>query len=128
MLNHSTIMGRFTKDPEIRKTQSGTTCANFTIACERDFADKHSGEKETDFFDCVAWHKTAEFIERYFGKGRMAVVAGRMQVRKWEDKNGNKRETTELVVEDIYFADSKKETNTPNNFATLDDDDSNLPF
>jgi len=130
MLNHITIMGRFTKDPEIRKTASGTTCANFTIACERDFADKHSGEKETDFIDCVAWHKTAEFIERYFGKGRMAVVAGRLQKRKWEDKNGNKRETAEIVVEDIYFADSKKDgnTNTPNNFATLDDDDSNLPF
>ena len=127
MLNRITIMGRFVKDPEIRRTKSGTPCANFTLACERDFADKHSGEKETDFIEFVAWHKTAEFIEKYFGKGRMAVASGRLQIRSWTDKDGNKRKTSEVVVEDIYFADSKKD-NSANNFAVISDDDAELPF
>lgn len=125
MLNHITIMGRLTRDPEMRRTQSGTGVCSFTIACERDFTDKHSGEKETDFFDCVAWHKTADFVEQYFSKGRMAVVSGRLQTRSWNDKDGNKRKTTEIVVENIYFADSKKENNS---FAPITDADDNLPF
>lgn len=127
MLNQITIMGRMTKDPELRRTQSGTGVASFTLACERDFADK-SGEKETDFIDCVAWHKTAEFVNSYFGKGRMAVVSGRLQIRSWTDKDGNKRRTPEIVVEDIYFADSKKDNASQNNFATITDEDESLPF
>lgn len=126
MLNHITIMGRLTKDPELRRTQSGTGVASFTIACERDFADK-SGEKETDFIDCVAWHKTADFVEKYFSKGRMAVVSGKLQIRNWQDKEGNKRRNAEVVVENVYFADSKKEGNQ-NNFAPIDDEDASLPF
>ena len=125
MLNHITIMGRFTKDPELRRTQSGTGVASFTIACERDFADK-SGEKETDFLDCVAWHKTADFVEKYFSKGRMAVVSGRLQIRSWRDKDENPRKTAEIVVDNIYFADSKKESN--DSFAPLTNDDEGLPF
>lgn len=121
MLNHITIMGRLTRDPELRRTQSGTGVASFTIACERDFADK-SGEKETDFFDCVAWHKTADFVEKYFHKGSMAVVSGRLQNRSWNDKDGNKRKTTEVVVENIYFGEKKKD------FEPISDPDENLPF
>lgn len=127
MLNHITIMGRLTKDPELRRTHSGTGVASFTIACERDFADKSSGEKETDFIDCVAWHKTAEFVDKHFSKGRMAVVSGKLQIRNWQDKDGNKRRNAEVIVENIYFADSKKEGNQ-NNFVPLDDEDASLPF
>lgn len=128
MLNTITIMGRFTKDPEMRRTQSGTGVASFTIACERDFPDKHSGEKETDFFDCVAWHKTAEFVDNYFSKGKMAVVSGRLQTRSYDDKNGNKRKVTEILVNNIYFADSNKKEENNGNFDTLSNWDDNLPF
>lgn len=123
MLNHITVMGRFTKDPEFRRTQSGTGCTSFTIACERDFADK-SGEKETDFFDCIAWHRTAEFVHNYFNKGKMAVVSGRLQNRSWTDKDGNKRKTSEIMVDAIYFADSKKDAAE---FTPLTDNEP-LPF
>lgn len=107
MLNHISIMGRLTKDVELRRTASGTAVANFTLAVERDF----SKDKETDFIECVAWGKTGEFAEKYFSKGKMAIVAGRLQVRKWEDKNGNKRSTAEVVAESMYFGDSKTSDN-----------------
>ena len=107
MLNHITIMGRLTRDPEKRSTASGVVCANFTIAVDRDFADKQSGEKETDFIDCVAWRQTGEFVSKYFTKGRMAVVSGRLQIRSWTDKDGNKRRSAEVVADNVYFGDSK---------------------
>lgn len=113
MLNHITIMGRLTKDPELRRTGNGTAVASFTIACDRDFGSKESGEKETDFLDCVAWRSTAEFLEKYFSKGRMAVVSGRLQKRSYTDKDGNKRYATEVVADSIYFGDSKKEESAP---------------
>ena len=139
MLNHITIMGRLTKDVELRRTQSGTACANFTLAVDRDYPGKDSGEKETDFIDCVAWHKTAEFVSKYFSKGRMAVASGRLQIRSWTDKDGNKRRTAEVVVNDMYFGDSKKDSADKFNnvfgnnqqtqdFAVLDGDDDSLPF
>lgn len=137
MLNHITIMGRFTKDPELRRTQSGTGVASFTLAVERDFADKSSGEKETDFIDCVAWHKTADFVEKYFSKGRVAVVSGRLQIRTWTDKEGNKRRNAEVVASDVYFGDSKKDVgdkfeatrkNQTQDYAVMDGDDDELPF
>ena len=88
MLNHATIMGRLVRDPELRRTSSGTAVASFTLACDRDYSDKQSGERETDFIDCVAWRSTAEFAARYFTKGRMAIVDGRLQIRNWTDKEG----------------------------------------
>lgn len=109
MLNHITIMGRLTRDPECRRTGSGTPVTSFTIACDRDFSGKDGGQKETDFIDCVAWRNTAEFIHSYFSKGRMAVVSGRLQIRTWKDKDGNNRKTAEVVVENCYFGDSKPE-------------------
>lgn len=109
MLNKITLMGRLTRDPELRTTASGTACASFTIAVERDFAN--GGEKETDFIDIVAWRSTAEFVSKYFTKGRMAVVSGRLQIRNWTDKDGGKRRSAEVVAENVYFGDSKpKET------------------
>lgn len=141
MLNHITIMGRLTKDPELRRTGSGIPVASFTLAVDRDFSDKQSGEKETDFIEVVAWRNTAEFVSKYFAKGRMAVVSGRLQVRKWKNKEGENRYTTEVVAENVYFGDSKKETSGGNSygqqisdnapipdFAPIDDDDSELPF
>ena len=106
MLNRTCLMGRLTRDPELRKTLPGTPVCSFSIACERDFKNAN-GEKETDFFDCVAWRQTAEFISQYFTKGRMVVVDGRLQNRGWTDKEGNKRRTTELIVDNAYFGDSK---------------------
>ncbi len=107
MLNKIIIMGRLTKDVELRRTQTGTAVASFTLAVDRDFKDKQSGEKQTDFIDCTAWRGTAEFASRYFGKGRMAVVEGRLQMRDWTDKDGNKRRNAEVVADNIYFGDSK---------------------
>ena len=109
MLNHVVIMGRLTRDVELRRTGSGTPVASFTLAVDRDFGKTESGEKETDFIDCVAWRNTAEFVEKYFSKGRMAVVAGRLQIRNWTDKEGNKRRTAEVVADNVYFGDSKKD-------------------
>ena len=131
MLNHITIMGRLTKDVELRKTGNGTSVASFTIACERDFGE--NGQKETDFIEVVAWKHTADFVSKYFSKGRMIVVSGRLQIRSWKDKDGNNRRTAEVVADNVYFADSKKEgdssaTAPANNFATLTDDDAELPF
>lgn len=110
-LNHISIMGRLTRDPELRRTNSGTACANFTLAVDRDFGKNDAGEKETDFIDCVAWRNTAEFVDKYFSKGRMAIVAGRLQIRSWTDKDGNKRRTAEVVAESVYFGDSKTQDN-----------------
>lgn len=114
MLNHITIMGRFTRDPELRRTGSGTAVASFTLAVDRDFSGKDNKEKEVDFIDCVAWRNTGEFVSKYFRKGRMAVVSGRLQIRSWTDKDGNKRRTAEVVAENVYFADSKKEESNGN--------------
>lgn len=109
MLNHIIAMGRLTRDPELRRTGSGIPVASFTIAVDRDFADKQSGQKETDFLDVVAWRNTAEFVEKYFSKGRMAVVSGRLQIRSWTDKDGNKRRSAEIVADNVYFGDSKND-------------------
>ena len=109
MLNHITVMGRLTRDPELRHTGSGVPVASFTLAVDRDFADKQSGKKETDFIDITAWRSTAEFVSKYFTKGRMAVASGRLQMRKWEDNDGNKRVSAEIVAENVYFGDSKKD-------------------
>ena len=109
MLNHITIMGRLTRDPELRHTQTGTAVASFTLAVDRDFKDKATGDCTTDFIDVVAWRQTGEFVSRYFTKGRMAVVDGRLQLRDWTDKDGNKRRSAEVIVNSIYFGDSKKD-------------------
>ena len=116
MLNHITIMGRLTRDPELRRTGSGIAVASFTLAVDRDFTDKQSGEKETDFIDCVAWRQTGEFVSKYFTKGRMAVVSGRLQVRKWQNKEGENRYSTEVVADNVYFGDSKKEESNGNSY------------
>ena len=150
MLNHITIMGRLTRDPELRRTGSGVAVASFTVAVDRDFGGRDGGEKETDFIDCVAWRQTGEFVSKYFTKGRMAVVSGRLQIRSWTDKDGNKRRTAEVVADNVYFGDSRREgdnaggfaapaapafggysapTDAPaSDFAMLDDDDAQLPF
>ena len=144
MLNHITIMGRMVKDPELRRTGTGTAVASFTLAVERDLKPKE-GEKETDFIDCVAWRGLGETVAKYFSKGRMAVVSGRLQIRGWTDKEGNKRRTAEVVADNVYFADSKKEESFSDHygcnsepldgpeypsaeFTPLDDDDGKLPF
>lgn len=107
MLNHIIIMGRLTRDPELRRIANGTAVASFTVAVDRDFGGKDGGEKETDFIDCVAWRQTGEFVSKYFTKGRMIVVAGRLQIRNWTDKEGNKRRAAEIVADSVYFGDSK---------------------
>ena len=112
MLNEIILMGRLTRDPELRHTQSGTKVAAFALAVDRDYKDA-SGEKETDFIDIVAWRGTAEFVSKYFTKGRMAVVKGRLQVRDWTDKDGNKRRSAEVVAESVYFGDSRKADAAP---------------
>ena len=108
MLNHITIMGRLTRDPELRYTQSQTPVASFTLAVDRDFGGRDSGEKQTDFIDCVAWRSTAEFVSKYFAKGSMAVVSGRLQIRDWTDREGGKRRSAEVVVDNIYFGESRR--------------------
>ena len=110
MLNHITIMGRLTRDPELRRTGSGIAVASFTVAVDRDFGGRDGGEKETDFIDCVAWRPTGEFVSKYFTKGRMIVVSGRLQIRSWTDKDGNKRRTAEVVADNCYFGDSKRDS------------------
>ena len=109
MLNHITIMGRLTRDPELRRTGSGIAVASFTVAVDRDFGGRDGGEKETDFIDCVAWRQTGEFVSKYFTKGRMIVVSGRLQIRSWTDKDGNKRRTAEVVADNVYFGDSRRD-------------------
>ena len=113
MLNKIVLMGRLTRDPELRRTQSGTAVASFTLAVDRDYKPQ-DGERETDFIDIVAWRGTGEFVSKYFTKGRMAVVEGRLQVRDWTDKDGAKRRSTEVVADNVYFGDSKRpESGTP---------------
>ena len=109
MLNHIIIMGRLTRDPELRRTGSGVAVASFTVAVDRDFGKNENGERETDFIDCVAWRQTGEFVSKYFTKGRMAVVSGRLQIRNWNDKDGNKRRSAEVVADNVYFGDSKRD-------------------
>ena len=108
MLNHITIMGRLTRDPELRRTGSGVAVASFTVAVDRDFGGRDGGERETDFIDCVAWRQTGEFVSKYFTKGSMIVVSGRLQIRGWTDKDGNKRRTAEVVADNVYFGESKR--------------------
>ena len=116
MLNHITIMGRLTRDPELRRTGSGIAVASFTVAVDRDFGGRDGGEKETDFIDCVAWRQTGEFVSKYFTKGRMIVVSGRLQIRSWTDKEGNKRRTAEVVADNCYFGDSKRDSDSGSSY------------
>ena len=109
MLNHIVLMGRLTRDPELRHTSSGIPVASFRLAVDRDFASKETGERSADFIDIVAWRSTAEFVSKYFAKGRMAVVSGRLQMRDWTDKDGNKRTSAEVVADNVYFGDSKRD-------------------
>ena len=157
MLNHIVIMGRLTRDPELRRTGSGVAVASFTVAVDRDFGGRDGGERETDFIDCVAWRQTGEFVSKYFTKGSMIVVSGRLQIRNWTDKEGNKRRSAEVVADNCYFGESKRNAegnayggNTyggnsyaapapsyggysapaapASDFAMLEDDDAQLPF
>lgn len=155
MLNHITIMGRLTRDPELRRTGGGVAVASFTVAVDRDFMDKQSGVKETDYIDCVAWRQTGEFVSKYFKKGSMIVVSGRLQIRNWVDNNGAKRRSAEVVADNCYFGSSKKDNEgsqsnygstgafseteamlnqygaggvPASDYAMLEDDDGQLPF
>ena len=115
-MNHVTLMGRLTRDPELRHTNSGTAVTSFTIAVDRDFE-----KGKTDFIDCVAWRGTAEFVSKYFGKGRMIAVSGKLQMRDWTDKDGNKRRNAEIIADNVYFADSKNSNADPlDNLAKFD--------
>lgn len=134
MLNRIIVMGRLTRDPELRRTNSGIAVASFTVAVDRDFKSQ-SGDKETDFIDIVAWRNTAEFVSKYFSKGRMAVVEGHLQLRDWTDKEGNKRRTAEIVADNVYFGDSKRDGGdnpgyapAPSGGFTEIEDDGDLPF
>ena len=152
MLNHITIMGRLTRDPELRYTQSQTPVASFSLAVDRDYGSRDGGEKQTDFIDCVAWRQTAEFVSKYFTKGSMAVVSGRLQIRDWTDRDGSKRRSAEVVVDNIYFGESRRRDSSEGSsydsrssyssyeaprsaspapsspFSDLDDGDGELPF
>lgn len=144
MLNHIVIMGRLTRDVELRRTGAGIAVASFTVAVDRDFADKSTGQKETDFIDCVAWRQTGEFVSKHFRKGSMIVVSGRLQIRQWTDKDGNKRRTAEILADNCYFGEAKKEESgytgfikneyvpekqtSTSDFSALDDSDEPLPF
>ena len=154
MLNRIILMGRLARDPELRHTQTGTPVASFRLAVDRDFKDKTTGEKATDWIDVVAWRQTAEFVSRFFTKGRLAVVEGRLQMRDWTDRDGNKRTSAEVVADNVYFGDSKRDAEgggyapppsggyapaapaggayeppaAGDQFAELSDDDGELPF
>ncbi len=158
MLNHIVIMGRLTRDPELRYTQSNTPVASFTVAVDRDFGGRDGGEKQTDFIDCSAWRQTGEFVSKYFRKGSMIVVSGRLQSRKWQDRDGNNRTNWEISADNVYFGESRRRdddgrdsfggNNSPSNFGgnsyesnrgasapaqpnpfqDLGDDDGELPF
>lgn len=116
MLNHITIMGRLTRDPELRRTGSGIAVASFSVAVDRDYGSKDGGERETDFIDCVAWRQTGEFVSKYFSKGSMIVVSGRLQIRNWNDKEGNKRRSAEIVAENVYFGESKRSSESNSSY------------
>lgn len=130
MLNHIVIMGRLGKDPELRRTQSGVAVATFNVAVDRDFKDKATGQRATDWITCVAWRSTAEFVEKYFAKGSQVLVAGRLQIRDWTDKDGNKRISAEVQAENVYFAGAKTEGGQRElpEFEVMDDDDPDMPF
>ena len=139
MLNHITIMGRLTKDVELRRTTSGVAVANFPVAVDRDFKND-AGERETDYIDVVAWRGSAEFAEKFLSKGRMVAISGRLQIRKYTDKDGVNRRNAEIVADNIYFADSKKDAQNASDAPVAqpqmapiiplgdDDDDGGLPF
>lgn len=140
MLNKIFIMGRLTRDPELRTTNSGTSVASFSLAVDRNYKGA-DGEKKTDFIDCVAWRQTGEFAAKYFTKGRMAVVEGRLQIRPWTDKEGNNRRSAEVIVDNMYFGDSKRDGDTggarpasgpvnvsANDWQEVDEDEGDLPF
>ncbi len=153
MLNHIVLMGRLTRDPELRRTGTGVAVASFSLAVDRDYQSRDSGEKTVDFIDVVAWRNTAEYVSKYFTKGRMAVVSGRLQIRQWTDKEGGKRRTAEVVADNVYFGDSRRDGGSTggsyqeygnsyaapaqsysapapaaSEFSMLEDDDSDLPF
>ena len=157
MLNHITVMGRLTRDPEMRTTQSGVSVVSFTVACDRDFGGRDGGERQTDFIDCVAWRSTGEFVSKYFHKGSMIVVSGRLQSRKWQDRDGNNRTSWEINADNVYFGESRRDSDSgrdsyssnsysssyshnsydggkssapapANTFVELDDGDGELPF
>lgn len=144
MLNHIVIMGRLTRDPDLRYTQSQLPVVSFTLAVDRDFSGKDGGEKQTDFIDCVAWRSTAEFVNKYFTKGSMAAVSGRLQLRDWTDREGSKRRSAEVIVDNIYFGGSKKDNSAASQsapqqshsapayeqsrFVEMNDGDEELPF
>ena len=155
MLNHIVLMGRLTRDPELRRTQTGTPVASFSLAVDRDFGGRDGAERQTDFIDIVAWRSTAEFVSKYFVKGQMAVVSGRLQIRDWTANDGSKRRSAEVVADNVYFGESKRDRDsgrapyaqpqqpsanapaqsggytapvTGSDFAELDDDDGDLPF
>lgn len=134
MLNQICVMGRLTRDPELRRTNSGTAVTSFTVAVDRDFANE-DGSRDTDFIDCIAWKTLAETVNSYFAKGRMAVVHGRLQIRSYTDKEGTKRRAAEIVADRVYFGDSKKEGTKPaynapqpQDFSEMTEDDPDLPF
>lgn len=131
MLNRIILMGRLTRDPELRHTQTGTAVASFTLAVDRDFKDKQTGEKATDFIDVVAWRNTAEFVSKFFSKGRMASVDGRLQIREWIDRDGNKRRNAEVLADSVYFSDSKRDSDSVSDssgeFSEIQDE-GELPF
>ncbi len=132
MLNHITIMGRLTRDPELRYTQAQTPVASFTLAVDRDYK-QNGADRETDFIDVVAWRQTGEFVSKYFTKGSMAVVSGRLQMRDWTDRDGNRRKSAEVVADNVYFGESKGTSEKPGKngasvFAELEVDDGDLPF
>ena len=129
MLNNIALMGRLVRDPDTRKTASGKSVTSFTLAVERDI--KTNGEKETDFIDCVAWNGTADLVAKYFTKGRMAVVRGRLQIRTWQDKEGNNRKAAEVIADSVYFGDSKPAvtaTAPADGFPVIEDEELELPF
>ena len=151
MLNHITIMGRLTRDPELRTTQAGVSVTSFTVAVDRDFGGRDGGERQTDFIDCVAWRQTGEFVSKYFHKGSMIVVSGRLQSRKWQDRDGNNRTNWEVNADNVYFGESRRDSDSgrgdsytgntgysgysrseapapSNSFVELDDGDGELPF
>ena len=158
MLNHIVIMGRLTRDPELRTTQSGVSVTSFTVAVDRDFGGRDGGERQTDFIDCVAWRQTGEFVSKYFHKGSMIVVSGRLQSRKWQDRDGNNRTSWEINADNVYFGESRRDSDSnrsdsysnnyssnsgsyggydsgrtgapaaSNTFVELDDGDGELPF
>ena len=126
MLNNAVVMGRLTKDPELKQTANNVPMATFRLACERDYKGK-DGKRETDFIDVIAWRQTAEFVARFFTKGRLVTIDGKLQSRNWEDKDGNKRTNLEVVADNVYFSDNKIDKRPPE-FVPIDADDSELPF